>query len=127
MAGKQRISRCWNQFNLPYGVHLPEFMEQAIGICDVVFVICTSEYKKKADLREGGVGYETNIITGDYYESHNDRKYITVFPYGERKKSTPLWAVGKKGIVLEDGSFDSPDFDEMIAEIIDEHTISANS
>ncbi len=124
---KRGLTTILDQFNLPYGVHLPEFMEQAIGICDVVFVICTSEYKKKADLREGGVGYETNIITGDYYESHNDRKYITVFPYGERKKSTPLWAVGKKGIVLEDGSFDSPDFDEMIAEIIDEHTISANS
>ena len=115
---RRGLTTILDQNNLPYGVRIPEFMEKAISICDVVFVICTPEYKEKADVREGGVGYETNIITGDYYENHNDRKYITVFPYGDRKKTTPLWAVGKKGIVLENGSFDSQTLDNVVEEIL---------
>lgn len=118
---KRGLTTILDLFNLPYGGHLPEFMEQAIARCDVIFVICTPEYKEKADARCGGVGYETNIITGDIYDSNNEKKYITIFPYGERKKSTPIWATGKKGLVLDNGSFDSTGFDCLIDEIITEH------
>lgn len=103
--------------NLPYGTRIPDFMEQAINISDYVFLICTPEYKEKADNRTGGVGYETSIITGEFYERHNDRKYIPVFPNGEREESTPLWAIGKKGIVLENGVLISPELTDLIEEI----------
>lgn len=114
---KNGITTILDLNNLPYGVRIPEFMEQALTISDYTFVICTPEYKKKADDRSGGVGYETGIITGDVYENHNDRRYVTVFPYGERKESTPIWAIGKKGVVLEKGSFDSRDLRDLIDEI----------
>ena len=103
--------------NLPYGTRIPDFMEQAINVSDYVFLICTPEYKEKADNRIGGVGYETSIITGEFYERHNDRKYIPIFPKGKREESTPLWAIGKKGVVLGNGTLTSSELTDLIKEI----------
>lgn len=114
---KNGITTILDLNNLPYGVRIPDFMEQALTISDYTFIICTPEYKKKADARSGGVGYETGIITGDVFENHNDRRYITIFPYGERKESTPIWAIGKKGVVLKNGSFDLEELRNLINEI----------
>ncbi|MBR3328387.1 MAG: toll/interleukin-1 receptor domain-containing protein, partial [Atopobiaceae bacterium] len=43
--------------NLKLGQRLPKFMEQSIAKADYVVIICTENYKAKADGRIGGVGY----------------------------------------------------------------------
>lgn len=108
-----------DQINLPYGIRLPEFMEQAFIKSDYVFCICTPEYKQKADDRSGGVGYETAIITGLVYENHSDRSFYPIFKDAQnRVESTPLWAVGLLGVALEDGDFrNNQDLNNLLKEL----------
>lgn len=76
------------------GERIPVFMEK-IENSDFVLFICTPKYKEKADKRDGGVGYEWNIITTN---NANDRKFIPILFSGSWEKSLPIWARGKKGI-----------------------------
>lgn len=108
-----------DQINLPYGIRLPEFMEQAFIKSDYVFCICTPEYKQKADDRSGGVGYETAIITGLVYENHSDRRFYPIFKDAQKRvESTPLWAVGLFGVALEDGDYrNNQDLEDLLKEL----------
>ena len=55
-----------DQYDASLGDRLPHFMEQSITTADYVLIICTPLYKKKADNRKGGVGYEGHIISYAY-------------------------------------------------------------
>lgn len=45
------------------GDQLPAYMEKAIRDNQFVAIICTPRYKRRSDAREGGVGYEGDIMT----------------------------------------------------------------
>ena len=47
-----------DQYDLKPGDRLTSFMEKAINKCDRTLIICTPQYKNKADERIAGVGYE---------------------------------------------------------------------
>lgn len=89
--------------DMPLGTRITSFMESAISSCEYVLFICTPEYKRKADMREGGVGYESNIISGDLYNKYNELKYIPILFEGNWDISIPNWAKGKLGIDLRYG------------------------
>ena len=82
------------------GDRMMHFMEKAVTESDIVLFICTPEYKQRADVRKGGVGYESAIITGEIYETQNERKFIPVLFSGSWIESMPNWAKGKLGIDL---------------------------
>lgn len=86
--------------DLQFGDRITSFMENSIAKCNVVLFVCTPTYKLKADCRVGGVGYENSIITGELYESHNERKFIPVLFSGSWQESLPVWAKGKLGVDL---------------------------
>ena len=48
--------------DLEIGDDLPLFMEKNLVESDYIIVILTSGYKKRADSRQGGVGYEASIM-----------------------------------------------------------------
>ena len=54
------------------GDQLPMFMEKSIRENDYVLIVCTQNYKKKSDNREGGVGYEGDIITAELFSRGNN-------------------------------------------------------
>jgi len=62
-----------DQWHAAPGDSLTQFMETAIRENDFVIVICTPKYKKKADRRDGGVGYEGDIMTGEAFVIKNRR------------------------------------------------------
>jgi hypothetical protein len=45
------------------GDSFTEFMEQEVSSADVVLVVCTPNYARKSNERQGGVGYEGQIIS----------------------------------------------------------------
>lgn len=106
-----------DQKDLVLGDPLPLFMESAISQSDYVLIICTPQYKAKADARRGGVGYEESIITGDVFSNQNHRKYITVLASGTWETSVPIWATGKLGADLSEKSFDTEEFQRLVATI----------
>src|SRR5688572_593400 len=65
------------------GDQLPAFMEGAIATNKFVLIICTPRYKARSDLRQGGVGYEGDIITAQLLLSQNQRKFIPILRRGE--------------------------------------------
>src|SRR3954466_20384 len=67
-----------DQWELVPGDKLPQFMETAIRENDFVLLICTPNYKAKADGRKGGVGYEGDIMTAEVFGKGNHRKYIPI-------------------------------------------------
>lgn len=99
---ENRVAVKWDG-DMPLGSRITAFMESTISSCEYVLFICTPEYKRKADTREGGVGYESNIISGDLYNKYNELKYIPVLFEGDWDVSVPNWARGKLGIDLRFG------------------------
>lgn len=85
---------------LSYGKRIQHFMENSISQSDIVLFICTPNYKRRADSRTSGVGYESEIITSEIYETSNEEKFIPVLFTGNWAISLPTWAKGKKGVDL---------------------------
>lgn len=76
--------------HLKLGYHTKLFMEAGIKKCEWVLLIITSEYTQKANLRNGGVGYEYNIINNELYEIiHINDKFIPIVKQKERDKILP--------------------------------------
>jgi hypothetical protein len=77
------------------GDQLSAFMERAIRDNQFVIVICTPRYKLRSDNREGGVGYEGDIMTAEIMTSQNHRKFIPVLRRGRWSEAAPSWLLGR--------------------------------
>lgn len=84
-----------DQWDMALGDHVTQFMERSIRENDFVLIICTPLYKEKADNRQGGVGYEGHIITGEVYENANHRKFIPILQKGNWNSSAPSFLKSK--------------------------------
>lgn len=99
------------------GDRLPEFMESSIKDSDYVIIICTEEYKRKANNREKGVGYESHIISAELYNNHNDRKFIPIIRQGDLNTAVPTYLDGKLAIDLRGNPYNETSYKDLIASI----------
>lgn len=106
-----------DQYDASSGDRLPHFMEQSITTADYVLIICTPLYKKKADNRKGGVGYESHIITEELYSKGNERKFIPVVRKGSFGAAMPTFLAGKLGIDLTDHIHFENNYKDLITTI----------
>ncbi|MRG98181.1 toll/interleukin-1 receptor domain-containing protein [Polyangium spumosum] len=83
-----------DQWHLAPGDPLPAFMENAVRTNDFVLLVCTPKYKAKSDARQGGVGYEGNIITGEVFAKANHRKFIPILRKGDWSSAAPSFLLG---------------------------------
>ena len=72
-----------DQWHVKPGQSLTQFMEKEIVECDYVIIICTPNYYKKSLNRQGGVGYEQQIISGHIAAGVSREKFIPVVRGGE--------------------------------------------
>lgn len=84
-----------DRWDIALGDQLTEYMEASIRKNDFVLIICTPLYKSKSDARQGGVGYEGHIITGEVYANANHRKFIPVLCKGDWANSAPSFLKSK--------------------------------
>lgn len=106
-----------DSYDVSPGDRLPEFMESSIKDSDYVIIICTEEYKRKADNREKGVGYESHIISAELYNNHNDRKFIPIIRQGEFNTAIPTYLDGKLAIDLRGNPYNETSYKDLIASI----------
>lgn len=111
------IDATLDQYDLSLGDRLPQFMETSISSSDYVLIICTPEYKQKADSRKGGVGYEGHIISGELLTDGNERKFIPVIRKGTFSTAVPNFLKGKLGIDLSNEKWYEDNFKDLIATI----------
>lgn len=69
-------------------------METAVRDSDFVLIVCTPSYRHKSNRRQGGVGYEGDIMTGEVFISGNRRKFIPILKKGPWEAATPSWRAG---------------------------------
>ncbi len=96
------------------GSELNVFMEQGIESSDFVIVVCTPTYAEKANNREGGVGYESMVITGALAEQIKSRKFIPVLRIGDWKSSRPVYLKTKIGVDLRNDPYHEIEYEKLI-------------
>jgi hypothetical protein len=89
-----------DQWHAVPGDQLPKFMESAVRGADYVLIVCTPTFKAKSEVREGGVGYEGDIITGEMFSGASQRKFIPVLRSGDANSAVPSWLKGKYYVEL---------------------------
>ena len=105
-----------DQYDLDLGDRLPKYMEDQITNSDFVLIICTEDYKKKADSRKSGVGYEGHIISGELLSSANENKFIPILRSEDFSHIMPIFLSGKLGVRLKDDfSVEDDAFQDLLA------------
>jgi hypothetical protein len=111
-----RFTVVYDQDGLRLGRSTTKFMESAVRDNPCVLVVLTPNYKAKADSREGGAGYETEIMTEEAYKKENEDKFIPVLFEGTFATAKPTWIGSRYG-----ADFTSPSrSDSMYALLADE-------
>ena len=83
-----------DQYDLKIGSNNLSFMEK-INLADKVILVMTEKYKLKAINREGGVGYEYQIIQTELsYNISNNEKFLPILKEGDRSNSVPIFLQG---------------------------------
>lgn len=74
------IDTVFDQTDLKFGNSMIHFMESSVHDANItnVLLLLTPEYKEKADLKKGGVGTETQIISAEVYEDVGNTKFIPI-------------------------------------------------
>lgn len=99
------------------GVRLPRFMEQMVSQSVRVLVICTAKYKHRFDKRQGGVGYEGNLISGEIVGEEGTAKFIPVLRRDSWEEALPLCLVGALGADLRDSDSYEERYEALIEEL----------
>lgn len=110
-----------DQWHSAPGDPLPEFMERAVSENGFVLLVCTPNFKAKADERRGGVGYEGNIMTGELFLKSNQRKFIPILRHGDWAEAAPTWLQSKRYLDLSDKCFDE-NFEDLVKNLHGERT-----
>ncbi|MFV8356846.1 toll/interleukin-1 receptor domain-containing protein [Flavobacterium sp. XS1P32] len=81
-----------DQFDLAAGKELTHFMENGLEKADKVIIVLTEGYKKKADSRTGGTGFEYSLISQGLYDLQaNNDKFIPILRQGTKATSAPVY------------------------------------
>ena len=77
-------------------------MEQSIRDSDYTLLICTPNFATKSNIRKGGVGYETSIVTGEIFRGiNNPGKFVPVLRRGNPNEAFPSYLMSKVFIDLK--------------------------
>jgi hypothetical protein len=101
------------------GDQLPAYMEKAIRDNQFVVIVCTPRYKRRSDAREGGVGYEGDIMTAEVMTSQNNRKFIPVLRSGKWTEAAPSWLAGKYHIDLTGDPYSERQYEDLVRTLLE--------
>lgn len=83
-------------YHLRPGFDLPQWMTNEVIQADRVILLCDAHYMKKADVRMGGVGWETMIIQGDMLsQGDNKQKYVAISLEDVVENALPIYVRSK--------------------------------
>ncbi|SDF73729.1 SEFIR domain-containing protein [Mucilaginibacter pineti] len=110
--------------NLPFGGHIKSFMLSSIMNSDIVLMILTPNYKRKADAYEGGAGYEYLIINDDLFKIiTKNEKYIPIIRQGDLHSSATNFLQGFNCLDLRDGKDYEENLEKLIKQILKPATV----
>jgi hypothetical protein len=107
-----------DQWNLKLGESIPHFMETAISSCDFVLLICTPAYKKRADERIRGVGYEQDLMTAERLIAGHYNKFVPVLRDGDWYSALPKWLASHLGVDLRGDEYAEDNFQNLVEHLL---------
>lgn len=113
-----------DQWEVVPGDQLPVFMERAIRENDYVLIVCTPKYKQRSDNRQGGVGYEGDIMSGEVMVHSNHRKFIPLLREGRGDNAIPSWLRGKYRIDLRGDPYSEDEYRDLTNTILGEREVA---
>lgn len=108
-----------DMYHLKPGHDLPQWMTNELIMADKVLLICDKFYAKKADSRNGGVGWETMIIQGDMMIHAQSNKYICINREKNFDDGIPLYAKTKFSLQWVGSEILEEDFHELLYHLFD--------
>ena len=100
------------------GDQLPSFMESAVRESDFVLLVCTPAFKLRVDRRSGGVGYEGDIIAGEYFTGVDSRKFIPILRVGPWRDAAPSALLGKYYIDLSSDPYQEINYQDLLSMLL---------
>lgn len=104
-----------DQWEVVPGSQTPSFMEASVRDNDFVLIVCTPRYKTRSDSREGGVGYEGDIMTSEILNTRNHAKFIPILRTGNWNSAAPTWLLGKAYINLSEDPYDEKQYAHLLS------------
>lgn len=108
------VNTTLDQWALQPGDQLPHFMEQSIREHEYVLIICTPRYAERSNTRQGGVGYEGDIITAELLNDRNHRKFIPILRGNNPDDSIPTWLRSKYRIDLRGTPYNDEQYHDLL-------------
>jgi len=72
------------------GQEITKFMERSVNEADIILLICSKIFTRKANNREGGAGYETILNTKKYLNSSFKEQFIPIIRDNDLKPSDKI-------------------------------------
>jgi len=111
------IQVIFDRWHLKLGQDKLHFMEKAVADSDHVAIICTEEYANRANQREGGVGWESMIITSEVAEHMLTDKFIPILRKGTFKASLPRYLKTRMGVNLMGDPYSEEAYEELLRKL----------
>ena len=112
-----------DQWHCRLGDDITQFMERGIKDSDRVLVICTDGYVRKANAGEGGVGYESMIVTRKLVEDLETNKFIPIIRQALGEDKTPVFLGARVYIDFTDEDQFDEKFNELLRECLQVSTL----
>ncbi len=110
-----------DKWDLKEGQDKYSFMEQMVNNPEIrkVLIVCDKEYADKADLRKGGAGTESQIISSEIYNKVNQEKFIPVLRQFDDlgNPCLPIYLKNRIYIDLSDDSKYHEEYEKLLRNI----------
>ena len=114
LHGESGVKIVFDGWHLNPGDDKLHFMEQAISRSRWVIVVCTQNYAERANRREGGVGYESSVITGEMAQQILTNKFIPVLRSGSWNSSLPSYLKSRVGVDLQADPYSEEEYERLL-------------
>ena len=110
LQGESGVEITFDRWHLNPGDDKLQFMEQAVVDSNFVIVVCTPTYAERANKRQGGVGYESMVITAELAAHILTNKFIPVLRNGTWTSSLPVYLKSRMGVNLSDEPYHEDEY-----------------
>jgi len=111
------VNAILDQWDIPPGTDIPSFVEKAIASSDFILVVYSETYNERfAGRKEGGVGYETALVTKEFFDAAGT-KIILIVRSKAAADSLPIPLQNRFYIDFTDDSNFDVRFHQVLAEI----------
>ena len=89
-------------------------MEQGVESSDFVIVVCTPAYADRANSRDGGVGYESMVITSAFASRFQAHKFIPVLRSEDWDSALPIYLRSINGVDLRNDPYSETEYVKLL-------------